>query len=134
MDEATAGGRRDVTRLGLTLFGVYSLALGAWMALAPGSFFDRVGPFGERNDHYTRDNSTWSLAVGAALLIAARRPSWRVPILFVVVAQALLHLVNHLIDIGDADPGWLGPFDAISIAVLGLLAAVLLRRAPDEAR
>jgi len=47
------------------------------MILAPGWFFRNVGPFGPRNDHYTRDNATMSIAFGAVGLTALRRPSWR---------------------------------------------------------
>ena len=44
------------------------------------------------------------------------------PVLFLVAVQYALHSVNHLIDVGETDPGWLGPFNLISLA----LATVLL--------
>lgn len=120
------------TRVGLLVFGAYYLALGFWQAVAPGPFYDAVGPFGSRNDHYTRDVATWSLALGAALLLAGRRPSWRVPVLAVATLQSALHAVNHLIDIGDADPGWVGPFDFAALAVVTGVLAWLLASAARE--
>ena len=41
---------------------------------------------------------------GIALLAAAGRPSWRVPILFAAFARSALHTVNHLFDIGGHGP------------------------------
>jgi hypothetical protein len=107
------------------LFGAlagYHLALGLLMVMAPKVFFEQIGPFGVRNDHYIRDVATFYLAFGAGLALAVRRPSWRVPMVAVVALQYVFHVVNHLVDISDADPGWLGPADAIALA----LGAVLL--------
>jgi hypothetical protein len=116
----------------LYALGLYWIALGAFQAIAPGAFFDLIGPFGAENDHYIRDASTWSLALGTALLLAARRPSWRAPVLVLALVQAVLHTVVHLVDIGDADPSWVGPFDAIALAVLALATFWLLRHAGEE--
>ena len=49
--------------------------------------------------------------------LAARRPSWRAPALALVGLQYALHALNHLLDVGDADPSWVGPFDLVSLAV-----------------
>ena len=86
----------DATRAGVLVFGAYYLVLGLWQAIAPGPFYDAIGPFGPRNDHYTRDAATWSLALGVALLLADRRPSWRVPVLALATLQSALHAINHL--------------------------------------
>ncbi len=107
------------------VFGVlaaYHLALGLLMIVAPKVFFEQIGPFGARNDHYIRDVATFYLAFGAGLAVAVRRPSWRVPVVGVVALQYVFHVVNHIVDISKADPGWLGPADAIALA----LGAVLL--------
>jgi hypothetical protein len=119
-------------RTGVLIFGAYYTALGLWQAVAPGPFFDAIGPFGARNDHYTRDAATWSLALGAALLLSARRPSWRVPVLVLATLQSALHTVNHLVDIGDSDPGWAGPFDFAALAVLTVALGWLTARAARE--
>jgi hypothetical protein len=121
-------------RLGLLVLGAYHAVLGLFMAVAPGTFFDRIGPFGARNDHYVRDVSSFYLALGVAMLIAARRPAWRIPVLAFAVIEYGLHLVNHLVDVGEADPRWVGPADAISLAVLaGVLAWLLVRAVRDRA-
>jgi hypothetical protein len=103
------------------------LALGAWQAIAPGTFFEAVADFGERNDHYLRDVSTLYLALGVALIAAMDRSSWRVPVLFFAALQYGLHSINHLIDIGDADPGWIGPFDFVSLALFTSALVFALR-------
>lgn len=114
---------------GLRAYGALQTAQGAWMLVAPGSFFDAVGPFGDRNDHYIRDAATWSLALGVLCLLAAARPSWRLPVLALAALQAGMHGVNHVLDADLADPAWVGTFDAISLLVLTGLLAVLARDA-----
>jgi archaellum biogenesis protein FlaJ (TadC family) len=118
-----------LVRIVVAVFAVEQLALGALMAVAPGSFFHHVGPFGLRNDHYIRDSSTWSLALGAALLIALRRPRWRVPVLAFAALQAALHALNHLADIGKAHPRYVGPLDFGLLALTAVLLAYVARRA-----
>jgi hypothetical protein len=111
------------------------LALGVLMAVAPSTFFDAIGPYGTLNDHYIRDLSTFYLALGAAFGVSALRPSWRVPVIALALVQYALHTVNHLIDIGDADPSALGPVNAVSLALGGgLLAWMLTSAARQEAR
>ena len=111
---------------GLLAFGVYHVALGVFMAAAPGTFFEQIGPFGVQNDHYIRDAATYNLAFGAALLAAVRYRSWCVPVLAVVLAQFALHAVNHLVDIGEAEPESIGVVDFVSLSVGTLLLAGLL--------
>jgi hypothetical protein len=111
----------------LLALGVTQLALGAFQAIAPGTFFDAVADFGERNDHYLRDVSTLYLALGIVLIMAATRPTWRAPVLAFATLQYAFHSLNHLIDIGDADPGWVGPFDFASLALFALLLAYVMR-------
>ena len=119
---------------GLLAFALYHLALGAFMVVAPGAFFEEIGPFGVRNDHYIRDTATFSMALGAALLAAVRYRSWRVPVLAVVLSQFSLHTVNHLVDIDEAEPGWVGVADFVSLAVGTLLLAALLVSAVRDSR
>jgi hypothetical protein len=120
---APAGTRERAVRVGIALLGAASLATGIWMVLSPSTFFDALGPFGEQNSHYLRDMATWQIAFGAALLVAAGRPSWRRPLIAVGAGQALLHTLNHILDAGDADPAWVGVFDIVTLAAtLGLFA------------
>ena len=108
-----------------------SLALGAWQALAPRSFYDAIGPFGPFNAHGLRDYATWSLAYGVVLVLALRRPAWVAPLLALGVAQAGLHTLNHVLDAGEADPRWVGVFDAVALGVtvvaLGLVLQLVTR-------
>jgi len=126
--------RLDVVGVGLLVFGVYQIALGLFMVVAPGTFFDELAAFGTRNDHYIQDLATFELPLGVLFLVAALRPSWRIPALAFGVLHWALHAVSHLLDIGDADPDWLGPFDFIAITIGTALLGWLLWRAVEDAR
>ena len=70
-------------------------------------------------------------------LVAARRESWRQPVLVFAFLQYVLHAVNHVIDVNEADPDWLGPANLVSLALTAVLLGWLVSRAqnPDaEAR
>ena len=115
--------RVEAVRLGLLAFGGYHLAVGLFMVLAPGAFFDLFAPFGARNDHYVRDMATFEFPLGAALVAAASRPRWRVPVLSLVSLHWVLHTLNRVADVGDADPMWLGV--AAMLALVAGTATVL---------
>jgi hypothetical protein len=119
---------------GLVAFSVYDLALAAWMAVSPHTFYVRVGPFGAPNDHYVRDVATYNAAIGAALAIAVTRPTWRAPVLALTTLQFALHSVNHLVDIGKSHPAWNGPADFASLTVATVALAWLLREAARARR
>ena len=122
-------------RQALLLLGAVSLLIGVFMAIAPGTFVDDVAPFGAGADsHFLRDLATYQLAVGAALLFSIRRVSWRIPVLFLALLQGVLHTINHLIDIGDTDPSWLGPFDFVSLLLLTVITGWVLGGAARLAR
>jgi len=119
----------------LALLGAYHLLLGVVMVLAPRTFFDEVAAYGAYNDHYIRDVATFYLALGAVLLVAVGRTAWQVPLLVFALLQYGLHVLNHLWDIGDADPGWLGPANAVSLALIAAVLVWLLRGGSErEAR
>jgi hypothetical protein len=111
----------------LIVFGLTQIAVGLGLWLAPGTFFEEIGPFGVRNDHYMGDLATFYLALGAAGLIAVGSRRWRVPVLAVAFVAYVLHAINHLIDVGEADPGWLGPADLIGVAASAVLLGWMLR-------
>ena len=122
----------DVVGVLLAAQGVILVVLSVFMLVAPGTFFEEIGPFGERNDHYTRDAATFQLALGVLAIVAARRPVLRLVTIGVLALQFLLHLVNHLVDLDEAVPRSVGVVDAVALALgLGLLAwmALLERRA-----
>jgi hypothetical protein len=50
-------------------------------------------------------------------------------VLFLTAVQYALHSVNHLIDVGEADPGWLGPANLVALALATALLAWMLRDA-----
>jgi hypothetical protein len=113
--------------VGLLAFAASQFALAALMVFAPHTFFTDIGPFGVQNDHYLRDTATFNAAFGVALAVAYRRVAWRTPVLCCVAIQFALHSINHLADIGDAHPHWLGPADFISLS-LATAALVWLAR------
>ena len=124
--------QRDIVGLALRILGVLQLAQGALMVVGPHTFYDLVGPFGAYNDHYIRDVSTFYLALGVVMLVAATRRSWRAPVLAFAALQVGLHTINHIVDVGDADPVGVGLFDAVSLAALTALYLWLWRRTEQE--
>jgi hypothetical protein len=119
----------------LAAFAVIQVALGLLLWLTPGFFFDEIGPYGERNDHYMGDLATWYLALGGVALASLGRASWRIPVLVLAFAQYALHSLNHLIDVGAADPSWLGPANLVSLALATVLLGLMLqaeRRRPTR--
>src|SRR3954452_20187335 len=112
----------------LGILAAYPLALGLFMALAPGAFYDAFGAFPPENHHYIRDVATFYLAFGVGLAVAVRRPDWRVPVLAVVLVEYGFHVVNHAVDVGKAETDAKGWAALVSLSVLTGLIAVLLRR------
>jgi hypothetical protein len=122
-------------RQALVLLAVIQLVLGLLLAVVPGTFEDKIAPYGSGSDHhFLRDIATFYLAIGVALLLAVRRVSWRVPVLFVVALQYAIHTLNHLIDIGHTNPGWLGPFNFISLLALTVITGYVLGAAARTVR
>jgi hypothetical protein len=118
----------------LVLFGAAQLLLGLLLWITPGFFFDEIGPYGVRNDHYMGDLATWYLALGAVTLVAVRHVRWRVPVLALAFIQNALHSFNHLIDVNHAHPKWLGPANLISLVLTTLLLAWMLNAEREPAR
>jgi hypothetical protein len=121
-------------RQGLLVLGVIQLVLGLFLAIAPGEFVDTIAPYGDAEHHFLRDVATFYLAMGAGLLLAIQRVSWRVPVLVFVTLQYAIHTVNHLIDIGGTDPGWLGPFNFLSLLFVTFVSGYLLSAAARGTR
>lgn len=119
----------DADRLGLVGFGIYHLAIGVFMAIDPGAFFELIGPFGERNDHYVRDVASFQIPLGVALLAAVRQRAWRAPVLAFATLQWTLHALNHLVDIGAAATPWIGAADFVLLAAGAAVLGWLLARA-----
>jgi peptidoglycan/LPS O-acetylase OafA/YrhL len=124
--------RASALRTGVIALAVAQLAQGLILLLAPGPFYDALANFGPENHHDLRDMSAFYLASGVVLAAAARRPAWRAPALALVGLQFAVHAVNHVLDAGDSDPGWVGPFDAVSLVAAAVLIALLYRAAAQE--
>ena len=120
----------------LLVAAVSQLLLGAFMALAPCAFYDSLGKFPPRNDHYIKDVSTFYIALGVVLFVSVRRRSWRTPVLVFAALEYAIHAINHLVDVGDAASDFTGWFDFFSIALIALLFAALAsfawRVSPEE--
>ncbi len=121
-------------RILLIVFAATQILVGALLWLTPEFFHDEIGPYGARNDHYMADLATFYIALGAVALVALRRPSWRVPLLAFAVAEYTLHSLNHLIDVGEADPSWLGPANLALTVLSTVLLAWMLRQEKEVAR
>jgi hypothetical protein len=114
-------------RIVVGALGAFHVLEGAWMLLAPGSFFDAIGRYGLENAHYVGDVGAFVLAYGIALLLAVGRPGWRGPLLALGALWYAVHAVNHLFDVGEARSDVRGVADtvllALGAALLGWLAA-----------
>jgi hypothetical protein len=119
-------------RAALIAFGLLNLALGVLMLAAPGFFFDNIGEYGIRNDHYIGDVGSFYAAAGIGLLIAAQRPSWRLPVCAVAALWYALHALNHLFDIGLASSSGRGWSDTILLALGAAALAYLAKVAAEE--
>jgi hypothetical protein len=113
-------------RLVLAAAALPFLVLAGWAAAHAPSFADAVADFGAENDHLIHDFAATSATFGIALLVAIAAPSWRTPILALAALWNGLHAVSHVVDIGAADPGIVGPIEAVALlattVLLGWLA------------
>jgi hypothetical protein len=80
------------------------------------------------------DLAAFYLALGAVALVAVRRERWRVPVLTLALIQYALHSLNHLIDIGDSDPSWLGPANFVSLVLTTALLGWMLTHEREVVR
>jgi hypothetical protein len=111
----------------LIVFGIYSVALGVFMVAAPGVFFDILGAFGVRNDHYIFDNASFELPLGLLLLAAVRWPAWRVPALAFATAHWALHALSHIVDTHHRAGTGVGLLEFAGLAISTGWLAVALR-------
>jgi hypothetical protein len=116
-------------RAGLWALAGVQLLTGLWMAASPSTFYSAIANFGASNTHDLRDMAAFYVASGVVLAVSTARPSWRAPALALVGLQFALHTLNHLVDIGNSSPGWVGPFDLVSLAAGTVLIGWLYREA-----
>ena len=124
--------RADLTTTILYVVAAAQLLPGVFALVAPGAFYDVIGPYPPENAHFIKDLGSWQIALGVAALLGARRADWRVPMLAVLALQYGLHTVSHAIDAGGTDPSWNGPATLVlqALATLVLLALLLKERRP----
>lgn len=127
MGTAVTPTRSRYTEVVLAVFGLYSVLLGLFMLVAPGPFFDTLGSFGVRNDHYIFDNASFELPLGLLLLGALKWPSWRVPALAFATAHWALHALSHLIDTDHAAGAWVGWSEGGGLVLVTVILAIALR-------
>jgi hypothetical protein len=111
----------------LVVFGLYALAIGLFMLFWPGAFFDTLGTFGVRNDHYIFDNATFEIPQGLLLLGAVRRVSWRVPALGFATLHWALHSVSHIVDPHHGAGDVIGWLEAGGLVATTVILAIALR-------
>jgi hypothetical protein len=109
----------------LAVLAVLQIASGALALFAPGTFYDEIGRYGVENQHYVGDVGAFVLAYGVAVLIAATRPAWRVPVLALGAVWYGVHAINHAFDVGDARSDARGIVDTVYIGLGALLFAYL---------
>lgn len=100
----------------------------------PRGFYDTIGPFAPFSSHYIRDAGVMQGTLGIAMAIAVYRRSWRVGVLGYGLLQFAFHAVNHLADIGDAEPESVGVLDFVGLTLGALTLGWLLMRAVREER
>jgi hypothetical protein len=109
----------------LVVLGATQVASGALALVAPDTFFDEIGRYGVENQHYVGDVGAFVLAFGIAVLVAAQRPSWRVPVLALGAIWYGLHALNHAFDVDEARSDARGIVDTIYIGIGALLFVYL---------
>jgi hypothetical protein len=118
----------------LVVFGVYSVLVGLFMLVAPGTFFDTLGNFGARNDHYIFDNASFEFPLGLMMLAAVKWPSWRVPTLAFAALHWGLHALSHIVDPHHGAGELIGWLEAGGLVVTTALLAMALRASIVEGR
>lgn len=111
----------------LLVVAAYHVLTGALALLDPGTFFDEIGRYGVENSHYVGDNGAFVLAFGVALGIAAGRPSWRAPLLWLGALWYGLHALNHAFDTAEARTAARGWTDTLLLATGAVLSGWLAR-------
>lgn len=111
----------------LTLLALGFIGLGGWAAVDARSFTTVVADYGAYNPHLIHDYAAASLAVGIALLVAARVPAWRGPTLGITALWNGFHAISHIVDADDAASRLLGVGEAVALVLVTILIAAVWR-------
>ena len=131
--------RIDVGFVLLAVLGIGALANGAWMQLdAQGWFASVAADVAPFNVHFVRDVGAAYLASGAALVAAALRPAWRVPLVATALVFHGLHALGHVRETASgelASSHWVADLPGVhlpALLMLALLVACARRPAPER--
>ena len=113
-------------RAGLALLAASNTIAALALAFDPSGFISQVGGFGNLNEHLVRDLATWTITYAAALAIAIPKRQWRLPVLAIGVIQGTLHILNHILDAGLAEPDWKGWANVLVLTAVTALTLWLL--------
>jgi hypothetical protein len=105
--------------------GVFYALTGLALLFAPEWFFQNIGNFPPFNRHYAGDLGTFTLALGAGLLLASRDPVRHRLLIGVAAAGSVLHSLNHAYDDARGDaPATRLLVDTLPLFIFGLLLAL----------
>ena len=107
----------------IALLGLATTALGGWLAVDPES--SPAAAFPPLNEHLIHDSGAAFLAFGIGLLIAARLPAWRFPVLSLAALWNGLHTISHIVDVNSAETKAEGVTVAIELAAVTVVLAAL---------
>jgi hypothetical protein len=110
----------------IALLGLATTVLGGWLAVDPET--SPAAAFPPLNEHLIHDSGAAFLAFGIGLLIAARVPAWRFPVLALAALWNGLHTVSHIVDVNRAETRAHGVTVAIELAVVTAALAALAWR------
>ena len=121
----------NLTKLAVLIVGAFYFFIGAWMFIAPHSFFDTLAVFQPYNRHFLHDAGAFQIGLGATVLLALR---WRDALLIVLTGISVtswLHVLAHAV---DHDLGGRPGTDIPGLALLAALAtaAAVLRARTSE--
>jgi hypothetical protein len=107
----------------IALLGLATTALGGWLAVDPES--SPAAAFPPLNEHLIHDSAAAFLAFGIGLLLAARVPAWRFPVLTLAALWTGLHTVAHVVDVGSAETKTAGVTAVVELAAMTIALAAL---------
>ncbi|HUP99356.1 MAG TPA: hypothetical protein VM093_02750 [Aeromicrobium sp.] len=107
----------------IALLGVGLTAFGGWAAVDPASF--PAAEFPPFNEHLIHDVAATFLAFGIGLLVAARVPAWRFPVLALAATWNAFHTVAHIVDVDSATSREVGVTTLVEVAVITVVLALL---------
>jgi hypothetical protein len=117
-----------VVRLVFFLVGLATAAAAVALLLAPRWFFDNVAPIAPYNRHFMGDAGAYSLAVGAALLVAAWDPVRFRLLALLGIGGTVVHALNHVYGSIFAGEIWVSTI-LVVVEAVALLACVPRLRA-----